>query len=138
MSKQPNTIDRHIGAKLRLRRVVLGLSQTKLGEAIGVTFQQVQKYEKGANRIGAGRLEQLARFLEVSPSYFYEGAPTPAGTSGFSESAARGFGEQSGADYVVDFVSTAEGLQLNKAFAKIRDPRVRKRIVDLVTSLAEE
>jgi transcriptional regulator with XRE-family HTH domain len=131
MSKSPNPIDRHVGAKLRMRRLLLGLSQTKLGQALEVTFQQIQKYEKGANRIGASRLQQLARVLDVAPAYFFEGAPhaeTPTG----------GFAEAPDSNYVVDFLATNEGLQLNRAFAQIRDPKVRKRIVELVSSLVDQ
>ena len=131
MSKSPNPIDRHVGARLRMRRLLVGLSQTKLGEALDVTFQQIQKYEKGANRIGASRLQQLARVLDVPPAFFFEGAPQ-------SEVSVNGVAEAPDNGYVVDFLSTAEGLQLNRAFAQIRDPKVRKRIVDLVSSLAAE
>ena len=129
MNKAPNPIDKHVGARVRMRRLMVGLSQGKLGEALDVTFQQVQKYEKGANRIGASRLQQLARVLDVPPAYFFEGAPS----SGHS---ANGFAEPDGNSYVVDFLSTNEGLQLNRAFAAIKDPKVRKKILDLVLSLA--
>ena len=129
MNKSPNPIDKHVGARVRMRRLMVGMSQGKLGEALDVTFQQVQKYEKGANRIGASRLQQLARVLEVPPSYFFEGAPT-------GEMTATGFAEPDGNAYVVDFLSTNEGLQLNRAFAAIKDPKVRKKILDLVVSLA--
>jgi transcriptional regulator with XRE-family HTH domain len=131
MSKSPNPIDRHVGARLRMQRLLRGFSQTKLGEALEVTFQQIQKYEKGANRIGASRLQQLARVLEVTPAYFFEGAPQ-------SDMAVGGVSETPDNGYVVDFLSTTEGLQLNRAFAQIRDPKVRKRIVELVNSLATE
>ena len=130
MSKSPNPIDRHVGARLRMRRLLVGFSQTKLGQALDVTFQQIQKYEKGANRIGASRLQQLARVLDVAPAYFFEGAPQVG-------MAADGVAELPANDYVVDFLSTSEGLQLNRAFAQIRDAKVRKRIVELVTSLAQ-
>ncbi len=110
---------------------MVGLSQTKLGDALDVTFQQIQKYEKGANRIGASRLQQLARVLEVAPAYFFEGAPQ-------SDPAVTGFAEAPESNYVVDFLSTNEGLQLNRAFAQIRDPKIRKRIVELVISLVGE
>ena len=129
MNKSPNPIDKHVGARVRMRRLMVGMSQGKLGEALDVTFQQVQKYEKGANRIGASRLQQLARVLDVPPSYFFEGAPT-------SDGLASGFAEPDGNSYVVDFLSTNEGLQLNRAFAAIKDPKVRKKILDLVQSLA--
>jgi transcriptional regulator with XRE-family HTH domain len=129
MTNTPNPIDKHVGARVRMRRLMVGLSQGKLGEALGVTFQQVQKYEKGANRIGASRLQQLARFLGVPPAYFFEGAPM-GGVQ------AEGFAEPESNAYVVDFLSTNEGLQLNRAFSAIKDPTVRKRILELVESLA--
>jgi transcriptional regulator with XRE-family HTH domain len=129
MNKAPNPIDKHVGARVRMRRLMVGMSQGKLGEALEVTFQQVQKYEKGANRIGASRLQQLARVLEVPPSFFFEGAPSSDGMS-------MGFAEPDSSSYVVDFLSTNEGLQLNRAFAAIKDPKVRKKILDLVQSLA--
>ena len=129
MNKAPNPIDKHVGARVRMRRLMVGMSQGKLGDALDVTFQQVQKYEKGANRIGASRLQQLARVLEVPPSFFFEGAPT-------GEVNVNGFHEPDSSSYVVDFLSTNEGLQLNRAFAAIKDPKVRKKILDLVQSLA--
>jgi transcriptional regulator with XRE-family HTH domain len=129
MTKAPNPVDKHVGARVRMRRLMVGLSQGKLGEALDVTFQQVQKYEKGANRIGASRLQQLARVLEVPPSYFFDGAPN-AGAP------VTGLAEPDSNAYVVDFLSTSEGLQLNRAFASIKDSKVRKKILDLVETLA--
>jgi DNA-binding XRE family transcriptional regulator len=137
VKKSPNPIDRHVGSRVRVRRVTLGMSQEKLGDALGLTFQQVQKYEKGVNRIGASRLQQISRILEVPPAYFFEGAPSfePATSQ---ESGFMGVAEDSKANFVADFLSTAEGLHLNMAFARIHDPKIRKRIVDLVCSLAGE
>jgi transcriptional regulator with XRE-family HTH domain len=129
MIKAPNPIDKHVGARVRMRRLILGMSQGKLGDALDVTFQQVQKYEKGANRIGASRLQQLARVLDVPPAYFFEDAPS-------GEERAPGFAEDENHNHFVDFLSTSEGLQLNRAFAAIRDAKVRKKILDLVVSLA--
>lgn len=128
--KKPNPIDTHVGSRVRLRRTMLGMSQEKLGEALGITFQQVQKYEKGSNRIGASRLQNIADVLSVPVSYFFEDAPGTSPTP-------RGALEENSSDYVVDFLSTAEGLQLNRAFVKIADPKVRKRVIDLVRSLAD-
>ena len=132
VKKIPNPIDQHVGGRVRMRRMLLGMSQEKLGDSLGLTFQQVQKYEKGTNRIGASRLQQISQTLNVTPAFFFEGVPSGGGmlNSGFKEEGSPGF--------VVDFLATAEGLHLNKAFARIRDPRVRKRIIDLVTTLAEE
>lgn len=132
MTKIPNPIDQHVGSRVRMRRVMLGFSQEKLGNALGLTFQQVQKYEKGTNRIGASRLQEISRILNAPPSFFFEGAPTLA------SDAAPGFRDGGVAQYVPDFVTTAEGLQLNRAFARIRDPNVRKRIVELVNAVADE
>lgn len=115
-----------------MRRMLLGMSQEKLGDALGLTFQQVQKYEKGTNRIGASRLQQISRTLNVTPAFFFDGMPLSETMS------ASGFAEDTSSNFVVDFLSTAEGLHLNRAFARIRDPKVRKRIVDLVHALAEE
>jgi len=130
MNRPANPIDRHVGARLKLRRVVVGLSQSKLGEALGITFQQIQKYEKGSNRIGASRLQELARVLEVPPAYFFEGAPV-------SVAKVSGLAEMDSSSRVTDFLSTSEGLQLNRSFAAIRDPKVRKRIIELVSLLAQ-
>ncbi len=107
----------------------MGMTQEKLASAIGLTFQQVQKYEKGTNRIGAGRLKQISKTLEVPTGFFYEGEPQADASVGFAD-------ERSGG-LAIDFVTTAEGLQLNKAFAKIRDVGIRKRIIDLVVALGE-
>lgn len=134
MKKVPNPIDKHVGSRVRMRRVLLGMSQEKLGEALNLTFQQVQKYEKGTNRIGASRLQQISKTLNVPPAYFFDGAPAfdPAGDDPVTHSAAA----EAGSAYVVDFLSTTEGLHLNRAFARIQDPKIRKRIVDLVSALA--
>ncbi len=130
--KTPNPIDIHVGSRVRLKRTMQSLSQEKLGESLGVTFQQVQKYEKGANRIGASRLQQISSILQTPVSFFFDGAP------GHDSARAGGFAEGGSQDYTIDFLSTNEGIQLNKAFARIKDPKVRKKIVDLVKSLADE
>jgi transcriptional regulator with XRE-family HTH domain len=125
--KQVNPIDIQVGNRVRIRRMLIGMSQERLGDLLGLTFQQVQKYEKGVNRIGAGRLFEVSRILNVPVDFFYEGANAiPAGASE-AESAP-----------VMEFVSSGEGLQLSLAFMKIRDTKVRKRVLDLVKSLAEE
>ncbi|KAA3531684.1 XRE family transcriptional regulator [Agrobacterium tumefaciens] len=130
--KKPNPIDIHVGSRIRLRRTMLGMSQEKLGESLGITFQQIQKYEKGTNRVGASRLQNISAILNVPVSFFFEDAPgdQAVGTTGMAEA--------SSSNYVVDFLSSAEGLQLNRAFVKIADPKVRRRLVDLVKSLAAE
>jgi transcriptional regulator with XRE-family HTH domain len=135
VKKAPNPIDRHVGSRVRMRRILLGMSQEKLGEALGLTFQQVQKYEKGTNRIGASRLQQISTTLNVPPAFFFDGAPIVDAIPG-SEPVTGETADASGSSYVLEFISTVEGLHLNKAFARIQDPKVRKRIVDLVVSLA--
>lgn len=129
-AKQATHVDTQVGNRLRLRRMLVGLSQERLGELLGLTFQQVQKYEKGVNRIGAGRLYELAGILGVPVGYFYEGLATRAAGDGEG-------GEQS-ATHLLEFLSGGDGLQLCQAFMRIRDPQVRKRVVDLVKSLADE
>jgi transcriptional regulator with XRE-family HTH domain len=116
-----------------MRRMLLGMSQEKLGEHLGLTFQQVQKYEKGVNRIGASRLFDLAKVLGVPVQFFYEDAPTAGG-----DSMAAGFAERPTESYVVDFLASREGLELNKAFVRISDPLVRRAVVELVRALAGE
>ena len=131
MKKIPNPIDKHVGSRVRMRRVLIGMSQEKLGTALGLTFQQVQKYEKGTNRIGASRLQQIAGVLNVPPAFFFEDMPPMEGAPGQASFA------EDGSGFVVDFLSTSEGLLLNKAFVRIKEPRVRKKIIDLVTALAD-
>ncbi|HKH81829.1 MAG TPA: helix-turn-helix transcriptional regulator [Methylovirgula sp.] len=137
MKKVPNPIDRHVGSRVRMRRILLGMSQEKLGEALGLTFQQIQKYEKGTNRIGASRLQQISTTLNVPPAFFFDGAPLNSGGIG-SGRGELAVAEDANSTFVLDFIATTEGLNLNKAFARIQDPKVRKRIIDLVTSLAGE
>lgn len=131
IKKTPNPIDKHVGSRVRMRRVLIGMSQEKLGDALGITFQQIQKYEKGTNRIGASRMQQISTVMGVPVSYFFEDAPG-------AETKAEGFGESQGSDYVVDFLTTTEGLQLNKSFVRITDAKVRRKIVDLVSALADQ
>ena len=130
VTKSPNPVDRHVGSRVRMRRMLVGMSQEKLGEALGITFQQIQKYEKGTNRIGASRLHQIARVLSVAVDYFYEGAPQIEGPTG-------GFAEAPPSGYVSDFLTTSEGLELIKAFIEIKDPKVRRKLVDLAKALGQ-
>ena len=129
--KAPNPIDKHVGSRVRMRRMMLGMSQEKLGSSLGLTFQQVQKYEKGTNRIGASRLQQISHILQVSVSFFFEGAPTVG--SGIR---AEGMSEAPSPAYVSDFLATSDGLALTKAFMRIGDSKLRRRIVDLVEQIA--
>jgi len=127
--KQANPIDGQVGNRVRLRRMLIGMSQERLGELLGLTFQQVQKYEKGVNRIGAGRLFEVSRILGVPIDYFYEGVSNQLGG---------GFAESEASPPVMEFVSSGEGLQLSLAFMKIKDPKLRKRVLDLVKQMAED
>jgi transcriptional regulator with XRE-family HTH domain len=129
--KAPNPIDKHVGSRVRMRRMMLGMSQEKLGDALGLTFQQVQKYEKGTNRIGASRLQQISQILQVPVAFFFEGAPNV--TSGTRPD---GLHEAPSPAYVSDFLATSDGLALTKAFTRISDSKLRRRIVDLVEQIA--
>jgi len=128
--KAPNPIDKHVGSRVRMRRMMLAMSQEKLGDALGLTFQQVQKYEKGTNRIGASRLQQISHILQVPVAFFFEGAPNLHG------SADGGMKEAPSPAYVSDFLATSEGLSLTKSFMRIKEPKLRRRIVDLVEEIA--
>ncbi|WP_182084246.1 helix-turn-helix transcriptional regulator [Aureimonas sp. ME7] len=131
-TKKPNPVDIHVGARVRLRRTMLGTSQEKLGEALGVTFQQVQKYEKGTNRVGASRLQKIAEVLDVPVAFFFEGYKGDAPAHGHGPGM-----READAEFVEDFSVSPETLQLNRAFARVQDPTVRRRILDLVRSLAD-
>ncbi len=129
--KAPNTTDQHVGRRVRMRRLMLAMSQEKLGAALGLTFQQVQKYEKGANRIGASRLQQLSHILQVPVEFFFEGAPNasaPHGSNGSALSMAQ----------IDDFVSDLGGLRLIRAFMRIDNAALRRRIVMLVQAIVGE
>jgi transcriptional regulator with XRE-family HTH domain len=127
--KVPNVTDQHVGRRVRMRRLMLAMSQEKLAAALGLTFQQVQKYERGANRIGAGRLQHLSHILQVPVSFFFEGAPNasaPDGSNGSALSLAQ----------IDDFVSDLDGLRLIRAFMRIDNAAMRRRIVILVQEIA--
>jgi transcriptional regulator with XRE-family HTH domain len=131
--KQPNPIDVHVGSRLKLRRTAVGMTQEKLGDQLGVTFQQVQKYEKGANRIGASRLQEIARILDVPVSFFFEDARTVQQEQEFT------FAEEAApASFEGPRGPASEVHALAKAFSRIGDPRIRRRIIDLVETLAEQ
>jgi transcriptional regulator with XRE-family HTH domain len=127
--KAPNPIDKHVGSRVRMRRMMLSMSQEKLGDALGLTFQQVQKYEKGTNRIGASRLQQISSILQVPVAFFFEGAPN-------LQSQHEGLKEAPSPAFVSDFLATSEGLALTKAFMRIKETKLRRRIVDLVEEIA--
>lgn len=129
--KKPNPTDVHVGGRIRMRRNMMGMSQEKLGESLGITFQQIQKYEKGTNRVGASRLQAISGVLSVPVAYFFEDAPGSEGA------ALKGFAEE-GVNLALDFCSSTEGLQLNRAFVKITDLKVRRKVIELVKALAAE
>lgn len=127
--RQPNPVDIHVGSRLRMRRMLVGMSQEKLGESLGLTFQQVQKYEKGTNRIGASRLYKISQILSVPVNFFFENIPNDEEMPGFSEN--------SGDHFAYDFMNSAEGFQLGQAFSMIKDVRLRRRVIDLVRAMAD-
>ena len=121
-AKPPNPVDRHVGSRVRMRRIMLGMSQERLGEGLGLTFQQIQKYEKGTNRIGASRIQQISEILQVPVSFLFEGSP---GSSAV-------FNEAPSPTYIADFLATAEGLALVRAFTNIPNIKLRRAIVEMV------
>jgi transcriptional regulator with XRE-family HTH domain len=131
-ARSPNPVDGHVGSRVRMRRLMLEMSQEKLGNELGLTFQQVQKYEKGTNRIGAGRLHQLSYILDVPVSFFFEGAPRPAGLP------SRNRRDAPSPDYMTAFLATANGQALVKAFMRIKRTTVRRSIVRLLEAIAAE
>jgi transcriptional regulator with XRE-family HTH domain len=128
-TKAPNPVDRYVGSRVRMRRIMLGMSQEKLGEALGLTFQQIQKYEKGTNRVGASRIQQISEILQVPVSFLFEGGP-----SGIAR--ADNLGEDASPAYISDFLATSEGLALTRAFTRIGDAKLRRSIVDMVEQIA--
>jgi transcriptional regulator with XRE-family HTH domain len=129
-TKAPNPVDKYVGSRVRMRRIMLGMSQEKLGEALGLTFQQIQKYEKGTNRVGASRLQQISEVLHVPVSFLFDGGPSGAiGSEASAESASPA--------YIADFLATSEGLALTRAFTRIPDAKLRRSIVDLVEQIAD-
>jgi transcriptional regulator with XRE-family HTH domain len=124
-----NPVDKHVGSRIRMRRLMLGMSQEKLGDGLGLTFQQVQKYEKGTNRVGASRLQHISQLLQVPVPFFFEGAPHLPGEPS-------GIGPAPSPAYVFNFLATTDGLALTKAFMQIKERRLRRRIVDLVEEIA--
>src|SRR4051794_24936681 len=127
--RTPNPVDLHVGARIRMRRKILGISQERLADDLGLTFQQVQKYERGANRVSASKLYEIARSLQTPVAFFFEGLSDPT---------------QIGADYaapdafVHDFLMTSEGLELAAVFPKVRKPRIRRRLLELVRAMADD
>ncbi len=125
MKKSTGSIDKEVGSRVRMRRISIGMSQEKLGDMLGLTFQQVQKYEKGTNRISVARLVDIAKILGVDIHFFFNGIKSNPG-----------FAEEESPPYISEVMSTPEGLQLIRTFTSIKSPKVRKSIVQLVTALA--
>ena len=128
MKKSPQPVDKHVGSRVRMRRSMLGISQTKLANGLGITFQQVQKYESGTNRVSASRLQHISSFLEVPIPFFFEGLPRYSNTS-------KRTADAPSTTYVSDFLATSDGLSLAKAFVQIADAKLRRRIVRLVEAI---
>ena len=131
IQKLPNLIDKHVGSRVRMRRQMLKMSQEKLGNAVGVTFQQIQKYEKGANRIGASRLQQIAEVLSVPVPFFFEGAPQ-------SSARLQIVGHAPSPTYLTEFLATSDGLALVNAFRRIKNVSVKRSIVRLVEEITDD
>ncbi len=127
INKQPHHVDVHVGGRVKQRRLLRGLSQEQLGTSLGLTFQQVQKYEKGTNRISSSRLWEIATILGVPISFFYDGLKEKANSSGLE-------GAQ---DPFVSAASSTEGLKLNRYFTQIIDPQIRHKVLELVKTLAK-
>ena len=130
MKKSTGSIDKEVGSRVRMRRISIGMSQEKLGDMLGLTFQQVQKYEKGTNRISVARLVDIAKILDVNIHFFFNGIKSIKNDPGFAEEEAP--------PYISEIMSTPEGLQLIRTFASIKNPKVRKSILQLVTALAAQ
>lgn len=134
MSSNPNPIDIHVGKRVRLRRTLLGLSQEKLGEGLGLTFQQIQKYERGTNRIGSSRLYHLSQILDVPVAYFFDELHPDLSESGAPGAASAEAAKRGNAE--ADQLSHRETLELVRAYYRIENPQARKRIFELVKTLA--
>ncbi len=133
---RPSPIDVHVGTRIRLRRTLLGMSQERLGEALGLTFQQVQKYERGVNRVGASRLFDLSRILDVPISFFFDDMPENLATSFGGQPSRRASGlPDAGDGFPDDTLNRRETLELVRAYYRITDPNVRKRMFDLIKSM---
>lgn len=133
VKKNPNPIDVHVGNRVRMRRMLIGMSQEKLGGALGLTFQQVQKYEKGANRVSASRLYQMASTLGVPIQFFFDDIPITSHGNKAGE-----FAEGESAGVLMDFLNSSEGFKLGRAFSAIEDATTRRRILDLVKCLSTQ
>jgi transcriptional regulator with XRE-family HTH domain len=133
---RPSPIDVHVGSRIRLRRTLQGMSQERLGEALGLTFQQVQKYERGVNRVGASRLFDLSRVLDVPISFFFDDMPDSLASAYGNQAGRRATGFSESHDgFSDDTLNRRETLELVRAYYRITDPAVRKRVFDLIKSM---
>ncbi len=132
IKKVPNRIDIHVGSRVRLRRMLLGMTQQKLGDMLELTFQQIQKYEKGTNRISASRLYEISKILSVPVQFFFDDIVTEI------ESIEPGTTQRNSASFGMDFVSSNEGLKLNSAYVNITDSNIRKSLLNLVKALTRD
>jgi len=130
-AKAPDLVDKYVGSRVRMRRLMLGMSQEKLGDKLGVTFQQVQKYEKGTNRVSASRLQAMSYILQVPVAFFFEGAPQIAGRVGKGA-------EAPSPAYISDFLANSDGMKLVRAFTQIGDAKLRRSVVRLVEEVVRE
>jgi transcriptional regulator with XRE-family HTH domain len=131
---RPSPIDIHVGTRIRLRRTLLGMSQERLGDALGLTFQQVQKYERGVNRVGASRLFDLSRVLDVPISFFFDDMPDSLAGPGGAARRAVGFSDQQD-PFGDDTMTRRETLELVRAYYRIADPALRRKVFDLIKSM---
>ncbi|AMJ62453.1 helix-turn-helix domain-containing protein [Bosea sp. PAMC 26642] len=131
MKPGPDPIDRHVGGRVRMHRMLAGFSQVKLADALGITFQQIKKYEKGSNRISASRLQQIANMVGVPVSFFFEDAST-------GQNQPPALSDAASTDPLTDFLATSEGVQLTKAFVRVKSASARRRIIELAEAVAED
>ena len=129
--RRPNPIDLHVGARVRMRRKILRISQEKLAEELNLTFQQIQKYERGSNRISASKLYEIAKALRTPVPYFFDGLADPSSVPNY------GFAEAGPEQFVHDFLMTPEGMELAILFPKIPKGRLRRRLLELVRAMGE-
>lgn len=133
VAKKPNPIDVYVGGRIKLRRNMLGLSQEKLGDALGVTFQQVQKYEKGTNRVGASRMQAITKILQTPIEFFFEGAPEVSGSGKGAEITSI----DENTSVHLEFLATNEGIKLNREFNRIKNPKLRAKAIEMIKAMAD-
>lgn len=131
--KEPNGTDKHVGSQIRMRRIMLGMSQTNLADAVNLTFQQIQKYEKGTNRVSASRMQQFAKKLDVPESFFFDGAPAAQVSGSVDKGSGNSVVRPA---YITDFVTSRDGHNIIKAFSRIKDRKLQHSIVALVEQIA--